>query len=68
MCIRDRTLAVKIAQVYIFSSAHDMLEYGHADLVLDCTDSIKSYYDLYGSEACAHAFVAMRFERQDEAS
>ena len=63
-----KTLAVKIAQVSIFSCAHDMLEYGHADLVPDCTDPIKFYKDLYGGEACAHAFVAMRFERPDEAS
>ena len=45
-----------------------MLEYGHADLVPDCTDPIKFYKDLYGGEACAHAFVAMRFERPDEAT
>ena len=69
-----KTLAVKIAQVCIFSSARDwirrspMLEYGHADLVPNCTDPIKFYKDLYGGEACAHAFVAMRFERPDEAS
>ena len=63
-----KTLAVKIAQVRIFSSAHDMLRYGHADLVPDCTDPIKFYKDLYGGEACAHAFVAMRFERPDEAT
>ena len=67
-----KTLAVKIAQVYIFSSAHHMLEPGQvvvaADLVPNCTDPIKFYNDLYGGEACAHAFVAMRFERPDEAT
>ena len=63
-----KTLAVKIAQVRIFSSAHAMLEYGHADLVPNCTDPIKFYIDLYGGAAYNHAFVAMRFERPDEAS
>ena len=67
-----KTLAVKIAQVYIFSSAHHMLQPGQvvvaADLVPNCTDPIKFYNDLYGGEACAHAFVAMRFERPDEAT
>ena len=65
-----KTLAVKIAQVRIFSSAHQMLKFGEvvvaADLVPNCTDPIKFYEDLYGGEACAHAFVAMRFERPDE--
>ena len=65
-----KTLAVKIAQVHIFSSAHHMLESGQvvvaADLVPNCTDPIKFYKDLYGGEACAHAFVAMRFERPDD--
>ena len=67
-----KTLAVKIAQVRIFSSAYDMLKSDQvvvaADLVLNCTDPIKFYKDLYGGEACAHAFVAMRFERPDEAT
>ena len=67
-----KTLAVKIAQVRIFSSAHHMLKSGQvvvaADLVPNCTDPIKFYEDLYGGEACANAFVAMRFERPDEAT
>ena len=62
-----KTLAVKIAQVRIFSSAHDMLNYGHADLVPICTDPIKFYIDFYGAEACAHAFVAMHLELPKEA-
>ena len=66
-----KTLAVKIAQVRIFSSAHHMLESGQvvvaADLVPNCTDPIKFYKDLYGGEACAHAFVAMRLELPKEA-
>ena len=61
---------MKIAQVYKFSSAYHMLQSGKAvvaaDLVPNCTDPIKFYKDLYGGEACAHAFVAMRFERPDE--
>ena len=65
-----KTLAVKIAQVRIFSSAHHMLESGQvvvaADLVPNCTDPIKFYKDLYGGEACAHAFVAMRLELPKE--
>ena len=67
-----KTLAVKIAQVRIFSSAHQMLKFGEvvvaADLVPNCTDPIKFYKDLYGSEACNFPFVAMRFERPDEAT
>ena len=63
---------MKIAQVRIFSSAHHMLESGQvvvaADLVPNCTDPIKFYIDLYGGAAYNHAFVAMRFERPDEAS
>ena len=59
-----KTLAVKIAQVHIFSSAHHMLESGQVVVAAD----IKFYNDLYGGEACAHAFVAMRFERPDEAT
>ena len=66
-----KTLAVKIAQVRIFSSAHQMLKSGEvvvaADLVPNCTDPIKFYEDLYGGAACANAFVAMRFEGPDEA-
>jgi len=38
-----------------------------ADLVPNCADPIKFYIDLYGGCACAHAFVAMRFERPEEA-
>ena len=66
------TLAVKIAQVRIFSSAHHMLQSGQvvvaADLVPNCIDPIKFYKDLYGGCACAHAFVAMRFEGTDKAT
>mgnify|MGYP003325122294 CR=1 FL=1 len=62
------TVAVKIAQVRIFISAHHMLQFLAADLVPNCTDPIKFYIDLYGGEAYNHAFVAMRFERPDEAS
>jgi len=62
------TSAVKIAQVRIFSSAHHMLQFLAADLVPNNTDPIKFYKDLYGGCTCAHAFVAMRFERPDEAS
>ena len=61
------TAAVKIAQVRIFSSAHHMLQFLAADLVPNCTEPIKFYTDLYGGCACAHAFVAMRFERPEEA-
>ena len=65
------TSAVKIAQVRIFSSAHQMLKSGEvvvaADLVPNCTDPMKFYEDLYGGAACANAFVAMRFEGPDEA-
>ena len=61
------TAAVKIAQVGIFSSAHHMLQFLAADLVPNCTEPIKFYTDLYGGCACAHAFVAMRFERPEEA-
>ena len=39
-----------------------MLKFLAADLVPNCTDPIKFYTDLYGVEACHHAFVAMRFE------
>ena len=67
-----KTLAVKIAQVRIFSSAHQMLKFGEvvvaADLVPNCTDPIKFYIHLYGGAAYNHAFVAMRFERPDEAT
>lgn len=59
------TSAVKIAQVRIFSSAHHMLQFLAADLVPNCTEPIKFYTDLYGGCACAHAFVAMRFEGPD---
>ena len=63
-----KTSLVKIAQVYIFSSAHHMLKVVvAADLVPNCADPIKFYIDLYGGCACAHAFVAMRFERPEEA-
>ena len=66
-----KTLAVKIAQVRIFSSAHQMLKSGEvvvaADLVPNCTDPIKFYEDLYGGAACANAFVAMRLELPKEA-
>ena len=62
------TLAMSIAQVRIFSSAYDMLKFLAADLVPNCTDSIRLYKDLYSVEACHHAFVAMRFERPDEAT
>ena len=48
-----------------------MLESGQvvvaADLVPNCTAPIKFYEDFYGAEACAHAFVAMRFELPKEA-
>ena len=67
-----QTLAVKIAQVRIFSSVHHMLQSGQVvaaeDLVPNCTDPIKFYNDLYGGCACIHAFVAMRFELPDEAT
>ena len=59
---------MKIAQVRIFSSAHHMLKFLAADLVSNNTDPTKFYTDLYGGCTCAHAFVAMRFERPDEAS
>ena len=59
-----KTSAVKIAQVRIFSSAYDMLKFLAADLA----EPIKFYTDLYGGCACAHAFVAMRFEGPDEAT
>jgi hypothetical protein len=62
------TLAMSIAQVRIFSSAYHMLKFLAADLVPNCTDPIKFYEDLYGVEACHHAFVAMRFEGPDEAT
>jgi hypothetical protein len=62
------TSAVKIAQVRIFSSAHHMLNFLAADLVPNNTDPTQFYKDLYGGCTCAHAFVAMRFERPDEAS
>ena len=60
------TSAVKIAQVIIFSSAYSMLQCLAADLVPNCTEPIKFYKDLYGGEACAHAFVAMRLELPKE--
>ena len=67
-----QTLAVKIAQVRIFSSVHHMLQSGQVvaaeDLVPNCTDPIKFYNDLYGGCACVHAFVAMRFALPDEAT
>ena len=62
------TLAMSIAQVRMFSSAYEMLKFLAADLVPNCTDPIKFYGDLYGVEACHHAFVAMRFEGPDEAT
>lgn len=62
------TLAMSIAQVRIFSSAYHMMQFLAADLVPNCTDPIKFYEDLYGVEACHHAFVAMRFEGPDEAT
>ena len=60
-----KTLAVKIAQVRIFSSAWHMLEFLAADLLPNCTNPIKFYLDKYGAEAANHAFVAMRFEEPD---
>ena len=61
------TLAMSIAQVRIFSSAYEMVKFLAADLVPNCTDPIKFYKDLYGGEACAHAFVTMRLELPKEA-
>ena len=63
-----KTSVVKIAQVRIFSSAFHMLDFLAADLLPDSTDPTKFYTDLYGGRTCANAFVAMRFERPDEAS
>ena len=62
------TLAMSIAQVRIFSSAYEMLKFLAADLAPSCADPIKFYGDLYGVEACHHAFVAMRFEGPDKAN
>ena len=53
-----KTLAVKIAQVRIFSSAHHMLKFLAADLVPNNIDPTKFYTDLYGGCTCANAFVA----------
>jgi hypothetical protein len=61
-------LAVKIAQVRIISSAHHMLQVLAADLVPNNIDPTKFHKDLYGVFTCAHAFVAMRSKRSDEAS
>jgi len=59
---------MSIAQVRIFSSACEMLKFLAADLAPNCTNPIKFYTDLYGVEACHHAFVAMLFEVPDEAT
>ena len=61
---RDETCVVKLAQVRIYGSAHHMLEFFAADLAVD----LQFYKKIYGSCACGDAFVAMRFERPDEAT
>ena len=64
-----KTSLLQIAQVRIFSSAHHMLKVVVAsDLVPNCADPIKFYIDLYGGCTCANAFLAMRFERPNEAT
>ena len=61
-----KTMAVKIAQVCIFSSAHHMLQFLAADLVPNCSAPIEYYKKLYGGCTCGSSFVAMRFEGPDE--
>ena len=67
-CTNDR---VRIAEVRRYDSVQDMVAELAAGLIPDLADArsrVEAYESLYGPDACARGFVAMRLEWPNEAA